>query len=218
MIAIIATGLLLLVLLSRKRRATAGVETAGHNPYALPVSAEMLQAEQEDNDEVVRLLEVAISQSGFFRPEKIPELMSKLRRGVTPFARVNTQIAFDGDFVLSVEEKRALGLNTRMKYSKSFIEYLQPQCLRVIEPKSTLENMHLTAFHRVARKRELRNFRVLGLVKKVEISPVGDERDCDAIKQLKKIHNLNEIPELPLPDCTAPYCRCMYLPVISRSQ
>jgi hypothetical protein len=215
--AILAVLLVIFVVSRRKRRPTVSVETAAHSGYAIPVTAKMLEEERQDNDEVMRLLEAAISASGLFRTDKIPDLVSKLRGGSGPFTRVNTQIAFEGDQVLSVEEKRALGLNTRMKYSKVFIEYFDPKCLNTIEPKSVLENLHLSAFHRVARKRDLLKFRDLGFVKQVKIIPVGDARDCAKIKRFKKIHNLNEVPELPLPGCTAPYCRCMYLPIISDS-
>jgi hypothetical protein len=48
-------------------------------------------------------------------------------------------VAFEGDVVLTVKEKKALGLNSRMKYSKKFIEYFEPSVLKSIEPKATLE-------------------------------------------------------------------------------
>lgn len=137
------------------------VETSARGGYAIPATAEMLEAEKQDNDEVMRLLEADIRASGLFRAEKIPELISKLRGGSGPFERVNTKVAFEGEQVLSLEEKRSLGLNTRMKYSKPFIEYFVSTALKTIEPKSVLENMHLSAFHRVARKRDLLNFREL---------------------------------------------------------
>jgi hypothetical protein len=207
--------LLLLVISRRKRMSNVRVETLAHSGYAIPVTVEMLEAERQDNDEVMRLLEATIRSSGLFRIKKIPELVSKLRGGSSPFARLSTHIAFEGDQVLSVEEKRALGLNTRLKYSKSFIEYFDPRRIHTIEPKSVLGDMHLSAFHRVARKRDLIKFGDEGFVKKVRIVPVGDARDCNKIKRFKKIHNLSEVPELPLPGCTAPYCRCMYEPIIS---
>lgn len=210
----------------RKRRRIAGdshlpraeevsTKTTAHDGYAIPPTPEMLEKERQDNDEVMRLLEAYIRASGLFRTEKIPELVSKLRGGSGAFARVNTRIAFEGDQVLSVEEKRALGLNTRMKYSKAFIGYFDPTSLKTTEPKSVLENMHLSAFHRVARKRDLLEFGNLGFVKQVKIIPVGDTRDCNEIKRLKKIHDLNQVPDLPLLGCTAPYCRCMYVPIVS---
>lgn len=215
--AIIAVLLTILIVSRRKRRSAVSDETTTQEGYAIPVTAEMLEKERQDNDEVMRLLEANIRASGLFRTEKIPELVAKLRAGSSPFARVNTKIAFGVESSLSVQEKRALGLNTRMKYSKAFIEYFDPTTLKTTEPKSFLEDMHLNAFHRVARKRDLVDFRELGFVKRVKIVPVGDARDCNEIKRFKKIHDLNRVPHLPLPGCAAPYCRCMYEPILSDS-
>jgi hypothetical protein len=202
----------------------AGSESQGHSTvgeqaaikcsYAIPVTDEMREAEWRDIDEVMNLLQIAIRDSGIFRDEMIPELMAKLRSESAPFTRVNTRVAFEGDYILSVEEKRALGLNTRMKYSKAFIEYFNPSILKTIEPKSTLENMHLNAVNRVARKRDLRRFKEMGFVKQVRIVPIGDGQDCERIKRFKKIHNLADAPELPLPGSSAPFCLCMYKPIL----
>jgi len=183
--------------------------------YAIEPTPKMLEAERQDHEEVMRLLESAIKASSYFRIEAIPDLLSKLRREWEPFARVKTNIAFEGSEFLSVQEKRALGLNTRTKYSKPFISYFDPKCLKTIEPKSVLENMHLSAFHRVARKRDLAEFRSLG-VKRVRIIPAGDARDCATIKSFKKLHDIGRVPDLPVPGCTAPYCRCMYEPIIPK--
>ena len=111
--------------------------------------------ERQWNEEVMRLLEAKIAASGFFRSERIPDLMAALRGGAVPFGRTNTEIAFDGDKFLTVEEKKALGLNARMKYAINFIEYFDPSSFKTIEPKSTLEHMHLDAFFRVSRRKTL---------------------------------------------------------------
>ena len=87
----------------------------------------------------------------------------------------------------------------------------------MIEPKAALEGMHLDAFHRTSRREgRLRRFKELGFVKKIKIVPMGDSRDCAAIQRFRKIHNLDEAPELPLPECDAAYCRCDYQPILSR--
>ena len=84
---------------------------------------------------------------------------------------MNTKIAFDGDSILTVDEKKKLGLNTRMKYSKKFIEYFDPESFKTIEPKDTLECMHLDAFYRVSRKDDLLNYKKEGF-KKVKIDAI----------------------------------------------
>jgi len=182
--------------------------------YAIPVTDEMREAELQDIEEVMSLLQTAIRRSCIFRDEKIPGLIAKLRSSSAPFARANTRVAFEGGDTLSVEEKRALGLNTRMKYSKEFIEYFSPSVLKTIEPKSTLENMHLNAVNRVARKRDLHRFKEVGFVRQVRIVPIGNGQDCEEIKRFKKIHNIADVPELPLPGCSAPFCLCMYEPIL----
>jgi len=216
-VSAIATVLLaiLAILRHRVRSGGSGAHLIVQSGYAITPTPKMLAAERQDHEDVMRLLEAAIRSSGFFETEAIPLLLSKLRDGQEPFARVHTKVAFGGDEFLSVQEKRVLGLNTRMKYSREFISYFDPKCLKTIEPKSMLENMHLSAFHRVARKRDLVEFRSLG-VKRVRIVPVGDARDCGKIKRFKKVYDINDLPELPLPGCTAPYCRCMYEPIIPK--
>jgi len=177
---------------------------------------EEIELERQDGEETMKLLETRIASSGLFRIDRIPDLLAKLRAGYTPFARVNTKVAFDGDVLLTVKEKKELELNARMKYSKNYIEYFDPKALRKIEPKATLENMHLDAFHRVSQKRELIKLRELNFVKQVRIVSSEDARDCAKVKRFKKIHPIDEAPELPLPGCTAAYCRCMYLAVIPK--
>lgn len=194
-----------------------GASDSHHGGYGIPATAQMLDAERQDNEEVMKLLESTILASGLFVAEKVPELVAKLRGASGPFARLNTRVAFEGNEVLTVKEKRTLGLNTRMKYTKDFIEYFDPGILKTIEPKAILLNMHLSAYHRVARQRDLLKFRDLGFVKQVTIVPVGDAGDCGKVKRLKKTYSLEAVPALPLPDCTAPFCRCMYQSVIPDS-
>lgn len=180
----------------------------------IPMTEEEIELERQSNEEVLRKLEASIVKSGLFRAETIPDLLAKLRGASVPFGRINTKVAFDGETVLTVKEKKALGLNTRMKYSKQFIEYFDPSALKVIEPKATLECLHLDAFHRVSRAKQLLTLKKLGFVKQVKIVPTGDGDDCAKIKRLKKTYRIEDVPELPLPGCDVPFCRCWYEPII----
>jgi hypothetical protein len=169
----------------------------------------MVDEERKKNEEIMKLLEEMIVKSGFFVPENIPELMITLKAGQGLFERVNTRCVFDGSVFLSVAEKKALGLNTRMKYSKHFIEYFKRAAFKTIEPKAALECMHLDAFHRVSRKMHLAKLRGIG-VKQVRVAPVGDARDCGKVARMKKVYRIDEVPELPVAGCDSPYCRCIY--------
>lgn len=205
------------VLIKKRTSQSIKFEPAVRVLYSIPATKEQIESERQSQEEIIKLLEVNIVASGYFRKEKIPELISLIRTGAIPFGRVNTKIAFDGDAILTVDEKKKLGLNTRMKYSRKFIEYFDPKSFTTIEPKSTLECMHLDAFYRVSRKNDLIRFKKDGFVKQVKIDVINDCFTCNKVKRFKKIYNIDEVPELPLPGCDAPYCRCGYKPIIDRS-
>jgi len=186
-------------LIRKKTTATAKKFSGSINSeFGIPMTKQEVKLERQFNEEVMKLLETSITASGFFRLEKIPELISNLRDGSIPFGRVNTKVVFDNDLFLTVEEKKMLGLNTRMKYSKKFIEYFDPLAFKTIEPKITLERMYLDAFHRGSQKNELLKLKKLGFVKKIKIVATGDGDDCKKIKRFKKIYNIEEAPELLL--------------------
>lgn len=100
-----------------------------------------------------------------------------------------------------------------MKYSKKFVECYDPLAFKMIEPKTTLEHMYLDAFHRVSRRNEILRLKKLGFVKKVKIVP---DDECEKIKRFKKTYNIDEVPELPLTGCNAPFCRCYFEAIISK--
>jgi hypothetical protein len=130
--------------------------------------------------------------------------MAVLRDSTYPFARLDTKAAYRGA-VLGRDEKRSLGLNPRLKYTREFIEYFQPSALGRIEPKGTLQQMHLDALHRASRTSELARLKSLGFVK-VTIRPVNG---CSPIRRLGKTYNLDEAPALPLKGCNR-LCMCYY--------
>jgi hypothetical protein len=202
------------VALSIRKQLADAVPILRTDSVSIPATPEMIAAEEEDNREILKLLEESIRTCGHFRVEMIPALLAKLRDVQGPFVRMDTMSAFAGSQILTIEEKRNLGLNTRMKYTAEYIAHFEINSLKAIEPKSLLECMHLNAFHRVARKRDLQTFRKLGFVDKVKIRPMGDEGDCKKIEQFRKIHSLETVPELPIAGCDAPFCRCWYEPQI----
>lgn len=171
-----------------------------------------LALEQDRIEERLALIESTLSRSGFVRPEKLQDLMQIIRATHGPFARVSSRnAAADDGPLLTVAEKKVLGLNSRMKYHAGLIHCFQPEAFRTIEPKQYVADVQLDAFHRVSKKGALDGLRALG-VEMVELSHVNDGRDCARVGKLKRTHRIGDAPELPLPDCDAPYCRCIYLP------
>ncbi|WP_175835751.1 hypothetical protein [Burkholderia multivorans] len=179
------------------------------NPVAIAPDAAMSKDATEDAIEVERLVEARIVSSGLFIPDKIPDLMGRLRIADKPFQRLSIDSLLGGKFLLTVGEKRALGLNTRMKYTREFVEFFEPRALSTIEPKSLLSGILHAAFFEVARARSLARFEEAG-VGFVKIQPLGDPDCCAAVKRLRKQIPIESVPKLPLPNCTAEVCRCTF--------
>lgn len=73
--------------------------------FGIPMTKQEVELERQANEEIMKLLEASIIASGFFKAEKISELIANLKEGYIPFGRLNTE-AFDNDVFLTVEEKK----------------------------------------------------------------------------------------------------------------
>lgn len=173
-------------------------------------SPAMVEDERRAQAKVLALLEARVAESGLFLPEKIPELMAKLRQGSGPFQRSSVKAALEGDTFLSVEEKRKLGLNTRAKYSHAFIACCDPAALKSVDPKDALGEMHLAAYHAVERERQLARLKREKVVKTVKIFPLGNPDACAKVQRMKRAYKLEEVPMLPVAGCDATCCMCGY--------
>ena len=102
-VLIVIAAVLLAIFLASRRKGESAVsfQTSKHEGCTIPAIAEMLEADRQDNNEVIRPLESANGASGLFLTEKITEWVSKLRGGSEPFARVNTKIAVMSDQALN---------------------------------------------------------------------------------------------------------------------
>lgn len=165
-------------------------------------------AEQEkEHVEKIEQIIIAIKDSGYFKPEFLPEITKKIReKTLIGYGYIDP---FDKENCLTLEEKKALNLNTRRKYSRELINALTEKGLAAENPNDLLKNIWLGTSFKISRKYELQRLKALGL-KYVQISNCNDERDCKAIKRCKKRWLIDKVPELPLPGCNAEYCRCSY--------
>ena len=187
---------------------------SAQSSIGIPATKEMLDEEQAAIQETFSKLKDRMVSSDVFVPEKISALIAILRDASQPFSRVNTSVAYQGKTVLTVAEKSALNLNTRMKYTGEYIAFFLPEKLPGLEPKSFLADMHLAAFNEVRNSKELAKLKRSSLVTRVAISSCGDARDCAEVKNIRGNFALDDAPALPLPGCDAPYCRCFYMPIV----
>ena len=179
------------------------------NSVFIGLSGEALKKEQRKYDEISEQTVVEARKSGYFKNDFLPYFSEKIRS--VSKVGFSYRDPFDKTDCLTLEEKKRFNLNTRAKYSRELINGLTEKGLEAAKDQHFIENMFYRNFHRVSRKYELEHLKEMGL-KYVVISNSNDVRDCEAIKNLKKRWLIEEVPELPLPQCNSEYCRCMYLP------
>lgn len=169
------------------------------------------EQERQENKKYTAIAEQTIADlksSGYFKQEALPVLVEKIRTNTRPgYGYIDP---FCKENCLTLEEKKALGLNTRQKYARELINALTEKGLVAEKPNDLLKNIWLANFHKISQKYELQHLKDMGL-KYVQILDCDDERDCKAVKRCKKRWLIDEVPELPLPGCDAKYCRCEYV-------
>lgn len=169
----------------------------------------MIAAESRAMSELFADVEARLMRSAVFKQEQVPGLMAKLRATNRAFGRSNVENAIAGDTYLSTDEKRTLGLNTRMKYSHAFIAMCTPDALKTIEPKSHLEQLYAAAYWTAQRTKQLSEFRRIGVVLRVRIVPGVADGMC-ALANSRKTYQLDLAPTLPHPKCKSECCSCTF--------
>jgi hypothetical protein len=147
-----------------------------------------------------------IKNSGFFKPE----MYGVLEKIITKVGGYNND-PFSYDDCLSDGEKAALHIDTEHKVSRQMVECMSETGLAQKDPRNIIPIMYFMNFFAVSRKYNLFALKARG-VKKIKIVSMGGELDCEAVKTEGGIFPIDGAPDLPLPQCNAPYCRCEYVP------
>lgn len=111
--------------------------------------------------------------------------------------------------LLSLEEKRSLGINTRLKITQALYDVLTPAGLE-FGPKKVLESLYLKATFDHNRHRDIARMKNLG-IKQYSPMSCGDNRDCDWCASMdgKPISVEVDFVQLIKEHCTCDYCRCV---------
>ena len=113
----------------------------------------------------------------------------------------------DGE-LLSLEEKRALGINPRLKVTRELYEVLTPEGVEH-GPKKVLEPLYHKATFNHNRHRNIARMKSAGISQYAPIS-CGDGRDCTWCTSMDgKLVSVDvDFVQLIKENCTCDYCRC----------
>lgn len=114
-----------------------------------------------------------------------------------------------GDELLTLDEKKSLKLNTRMKIPKKVIAVLVEDFLDdETNPKDIILNLVYSARNKVSLNQELEKIKELK-IKSLKVLNVGDARDCDWCNSMHKkfISSDTDYVALINENCTCDYYR-----------
>jgi hypothetical protein len=114
----------------------------------------------------------------------------------------------DGE-LLTLEEKRLLGISTRLKITRELYEVLTPEGIE-FGPKKVLEPLYLKATFNRNRHRDIARMKKIGVTQYSPLS-CGDNRDCEwCISVNGKLISVDvDFVQLIEDNCTCDYCRCV---------
>lgn len=117
---------------------------------------------------------------------------------------------------LTTEQKRAMGLNARMKITKGHLAALTDEGL-AIGPKPVLHTLYLRATHKHLRREALARITAAGF-NSYSVFSCRDERDCAWCKSMdgKSIATTHDFDDLADQSCSCAYCRCTLTAKVKR--
>lgn len=117
---------------------------------------------------------------------------------------------------LTTEQKRAMGLNARMKITKGHLAALTNEGL-AIGPKPVLHTLYLRATHKHLRREGLARIRAAGF-NSYSVLSCRDERDCAWCTSMdgKSIVTTQDFDDLADQNCSCGYCRCTLVAKMKR--
>ncbi len=117
---------------------------------------------------------------------------------------------------LSPDEKKALGLNTRLTITKEMVEVLNEKAIRLAYPSSVLTEMWSRATTKKSRHDQLEKLRA-SAVKKYKLITCGNGEDCIWCQahQEQEFQAQFDLESAIAANCTCePYCKCLVQPII----
>jgi hypothetical protein len=175
--------------------------------------------QQEISNSIIK----EISESGYIKPEVLPELLGKIKKSV--FSEIYSEIGFSALFsyndYLTLEEKKSFGYPVRQKISREMIDSLSSKGLELTDPKGTLQgiyNYHSSIINRkyelIEMKKKLSSYDDFLLGYRV-IAGLGYSTciicgalDGTLLKTVKDVENYERHK------CLNKICHCVFVPVI----
>jgi hypothetical protein len=194
--------------LAKKVREVLATKQSGEDIKLLIGAANYVAMNPNERNDILRKevfarMKQDIEKSGYFKQEKV----SYIEKVIPKIGGYLTD-PFSYNDCLSDEEKASLHLNPEFKISREMADCMTEKGLSEADPRQIIPIIYYLNFFTIKRKYKLMELRARG-VTQVKLVSMGGDLDCKEIEDHNgKIFPISEAPTLPLPGCSAPYCRC----------
>ena len=155
---------------------------------------------EREAEEVFGLMEGFLLLGNCFKPERVPELVGKLKACSLKLGYI-VYTAFEGE-PLPLAEKKRLGLPTRKKIPSDVPQYLTEEGFKM-DYAMELKGAYINATMTSARRQEIASMKRNG----TEWMRVAG---CKTYE--KGIFRVDAPPQLPCPGCQRAFCYCFFMP------
>jgi hypothetical protein len=155
-----------------------------------------------------------ISASGYFKPEKLPELSDRIMK-LAVYSLYNFSDPFNYEDCLTLEEKRNLNFNTRQKISREMLGFMTEDGLHNDDPKMIIKKSYARQLKIINDKNRTETYKSVQAKSNIfsgyRFLATLSTKTCLACGALDgKIFDTPELPNV----CLNEHCRCLMVPEV----
>lgn len=178
--------------------------------FEITPSAEMEAEERKVVDTFIKSYIDELLNNPSFNSLKAKDLINLLKSNVHPFERIDTKKILNQGISLTAQEKRDLGINTRLKVNKEFLNYINLESIDKTELFGFITEAEFYGRARAWSEREINRAKKLKASLKLNVNKDSCPQSIDA----ERTYSVKQAPLLPLPTC-GKKCLCIYLTEVS---
>ena len=177
------------------------------------------QYDEKKYQEIYEAIIKDYTESGYLKLEILPQLCNKIKSVIC--SQQGFSALFSHDDLLTLEEKKSLGLPTRKKISREMFNSLSMEGQKLPDPKETLEEMYYYHSSKIERK-----YQLLEIKSKLSsyndfyvgyrvIAPL-DHFTCIICGAFDDtiLKTINDVENYEKHKCLNKICRCIFVPVL----
>lgn len=175
---------------------------------SIKATPERMAQERKRHARVKDLFKAMMQDSGAAKIEMLDSLVNCVFLGSGPLVYHDIFGGFKHGNVLTIGEKKALGLNPRKKYWDVLVSHFDTASFSEADPKDLIDKTYRTALAFSFREADIDRAKSWGCTY-VRLSPASG---CGCVWEEK--YSIDDLPDVPHKDCGMRVCLCGFTPIL----